>query len=198
MKAGLVRLTGERDIFYDSIDKIYRYRMHCPGCKKVIPTCRCYGEDTGGLDRLLIDIDDGIADCTCSSKCALVINDCCEVAEVMQEAGFEKDLRACLNQLTEEQSLDVLKKSKYCLSTVLMALFDRDSNIPISHIKNPTHEERLEILWLLGDVKEILQENNIKYQPDIKDLSEDEATKVMDLLTSDGDGDYPGGEACAI
>lgn len=30
MKEGFVRITGMPDVFYDSIEKLYRYRMHCP------------------------------------------------------------------------------------------------------------------------------------------------------------------------
>ncbi len=49
MKEGLIKITGEDNLFYDSIKKEYKYRTHCPHCHK--PTrCWCYGEDEGYLD----------------------------------------------------------------------------------------------------------------------------------------------------
>lgn len=46
MKDGLIRLTNEKDIVYDSIGKTYRYRMHCPKCG-AIGICKCYYQDLG-------------------------------------------------------------------------------------------------------------------------------------------------------
>lgn len=34
MRHGLIRITGQPDLFYDSIQKEYRYRLHCPRCGK--------------------------------------------------------------------------------------------------------------------------------------------------------------------
>jgi hypothetical protein len=57
---------------------------------------------------------------------------------------------------------------------------------------------QMEILFVLGDVKEILTNNNIKYHPAIEDLNEEEATKVLDILRDDWDFDYPGGDECRV
>lgn len=40
-REGLIKLTGEDNLFYDSIEKVYRYRMHCPRCKK-LSGCQCF------------------------------------------------------------------------------------------------------------------------------------------------------------
>ena len=77
MKDGFIRINDNNDIFYDSIEKVCRYRMHCSECEKLIPTCRCYHD----LDCLLIDIEEGIADYTCSAKCCLVGGDWDELGE---------------------------------------------------------------------------------------------------------------------
>lgn len=192
MKDGLIRLTDEKDIFYDSIEKIFRYRMHCPNCGATISMCRCYFD----LDRLLDDIDDDIADYTCSSKCALLLGEWDELPDAMQEAGFEKDLNECLNKLTDEQLRDELEGCSF--ESIANALIDKDSNIPISHLKHPSREEQLEILKAMGDLKDVLWNNDIDYYPDIKELTEEQAKKVLEILTEDDDFDYPGGEDCTI
>ena len=112
MKEGLIRLTDERDIFYDSIEKVYRYRMHCPNCGITIKNCMCYHD----LDRLLDDIDEGIADYTCSAKCALFLGEWDELGEAKQAAGFgfhqniqkisEKGCKRILEILTENADFD--------------------------------------------------------------------------------------------
>ena len=193
MKYGLIRLKTNNNIFYDSIIKQYRYRMHCPECGKEIQGgCRCYDD----LDILLGDIDDGIADFACCAKCCLVGGDWDEIGEAMQTVGLEKDIKKCLSALTEEQSFEALKQ--HDLKDVLCCLFCQNSDMTFSQIKNPTHQERLEILWELGDAKDILWENDIDYYTDCKDLSEKEAQAVLDILTDGGDFDCPSGEACAI
>lgn len=102
MKEGLIRLTDEKDVFYDSIEKVYRYRMRCPNCSKVGVNCRCYQD----LDALLSDIGEGLADFTCSAKCALIIGDWDELDEAMQEAGLQG---MELKDLTEEEADIVLE-----------------------------------------------------------------------------------------
>ena len=101
MKDGLIRLKVNINIFYDSVIKQYRYRMHCPECGTEIQNgCRCYND----LDILLMDIDDGIADFTCSAKCCLARDDWDELGEAMQTAGLNIDYK----DLSEEQSQTVL------------------------------------------------------------------------------------------
>jgi len=100
MKEGLIRITDEKDIFYDSVEKVYRYRMHCPSCGKVVPICRCYQD----IEELLMNIDEGIANYTCSSKCTLLIGEWDEIDEAMQTLGLYPDI----SELTEEQASQVL------------------------------------------------------------------------------------------
>lgn len=106
MKEGLVKLKNENDVFYISNEKIYRYRMHCPKCGKEAKPCICYQD----LEDLLGDIDDGIADFCCSSKCALLIGEWDELGEAMQAAGLTDDIFCCpgIEDLTEEQAKKVL------------------------------------------------------------------------------------------
>ncbi len=103
MKKGLIRLTDEKDIFYDSIEKVYRYRMHCPNCAIVISKCRCYKD----IDILLDDINDGIADYACSSKCVfLLCGDWDELTEAMQTAGI---WGKTIEELSEEESKIIME-----------------------------------------------------------------------------------------
>jgi len=67
MREGFIILTGKKDIFYDSLDRVYRVRMHCPHCTK-FSGCRCF--DT--LEKAEEFIEDGIP-FVCSSKCSLMI-----------------------------------------------------------------------------------------------------------------------------
>jgi len=102
MKEGLIRLTGEKDIFYDSAGKVYRYRMHCLNCDMVSTNCRCYHD----LDDLLSDIDAGLANYTCSSICALLYGHFDEITDAMEECGHSRD--NTIDSLTEDQALRVL------------------------------------------------------------------------------------------
>ena len=77
-------------------------------------------------------------------------------------------------------------------------LLEQDSQFLLSQIKNPTHDERLEIIWIMGDVKDVLFENDIDYYPDCKDLTEEQAQEVLDFLTDGGEFDYPSGEECEV
>jgi hypothetical protein len=193
LKDGLIRLKANKNIFYDSIIKQYRYRMHCPECEKEIPDgCRCYDD----LDVLLGDIDDGIADLTCCAKCCLINGDWDDLGEAMQEAGLKKDIKKCLSSLTVVQSYEALKQLN--VKDVLWTLFCQNSDMTFLQVKNPTHQERLKILWELGDAKDVLWENDIDCCSDCKDLSEKEAQEVLDILTDGGDFDSPSGEACTI
>ena len=193
MKEGLIRLTDEKDIFYDSIEKVYRYRMHCPNCKQVISTCICYND----LDVLLMDIDERVADYTCSSKCTVLSWGMSEeVTEAMQELGFEKDLRECLKQLTDTQRMEHFQC--YTIEEVFKILVLHDSNIPIIHLKDPTTEEQIEIIIAMGDAKDVLDNNEISYRPDLKDLTEEQAGLITDNLSDNDAFDYPHGDACNL
>ena len=180
----------EDNIFYDSENRLYRYRQHCPNCGVLIPKCQCY-ED---LDQLLGDIDDDIADVCCSSKCCLLSGEWNDIDEAMQEAGFERDINLALTELTDEQRIEAIKE--YTLEGVFIALLEKGSEIPIGHLKNPSHSEQLEILRAMGDAKDILWNNDINIYPEIKDLTEDQASEILKILTADADFDYPHGDFC--
>ena len=103
MKAGLIRLTDNKDIFYDSIEKTYRYRMCYQNCKQAILPCICYNK----LDSLLKDIEEGINNYTCSSKCAVLAEGMSEeIIEIMQELGFDTNIK--LEDLTEKQANEIM------------------------------------------------------------------------------------------
>ncbi|MFA4870874.1 MAG: hypothetical protein WC623_21935 [Pedobacter sp.] len=178
------------NIYYDSEERVYRYKMHCPNCKQVISTCVCYTD----LDTLLMNIDDGIADFTCSSKCALLLGEWDELDEAMQEAGLERDVNIALTELTSEQLSEEIKK--YTIENVVIALVEKNSKIPMCHLKNLSHSEQLEILQAMGDVKDVLQSNNINIYPNIEDLTEEQAKKLLDILTENADFDTPSGDFC--
>jgi len=103
LKDGLIRLKENKDIFYDSVDGVYKYRMHCPYCGKVIDNCRCYND----LQKLSIDIDDGIADYSCCAKCCLLNDDeWDDIEDALIDAKLDKNTK--LSDLSETQAQSVL------------------------------------------------------------------------------------------
>ncbi len=83
---GIVKIKGEKNLFYDSIDRVYRYRMHCPECGR--PSgCRCFIT----IEKAYTFIED-CSDFICSSKCYLdylfVEDDPCYVEETMKDMGI--------------------------------------------------------------------------------------------------------------
>ncbi len=195
MKNGLLRLTDEKDIFYDSIEKIYRYRMHCSNCGIEVQPCRCYND----LDRLLCDIDDHLADKPCSAKCSLLLwEDDDYLDEIMQEVGLTLDSKKCLSKLTDIQLDEIV--ADYDKNDVFEALYNTKSNISFLHLRleTCTRDEKIEIIIAMDDVENILWNNNISYHPDIKDLTEEQALKLARILVKEGDFDYPGGEDCTL
>lgn len=84
MKNCLIKLTGERDLFYDSKERLYRYRMHCEVCGNV-SGCRCFNT----LEKAE-DFSTDKMDLICSYKCYisyLMNNDKIYVEETMKEMG---------------------------------------------------------------------------------------------------------------
>ena len=87
MKETLIRLTGEKNLFYDSEDRLYRYRMYCPYCGKE-SGCRCFDTlkkaETFAVDSVPI---------VCSSKCFLksLIDDqgIDEIGDTMKEIDIK-------------------------------------------------------------------------------------------------------------
>lgn len=180
MKEGLIRLTDEKDIFYDSIEKVYRYRMHCSYCDNVIPRCQCYHD----LDKLLEDIDEGIADYACSYKCSLMGGEWDELEEAMCRAGIHKNTNDLIKTLSDEQIREYLTKEydghnicccwdKYKRKNLLLVI----------------KENRLE--------DEILEYFKISKGKTVEELTEEEAKKVVDILCDEYDFDFPRGEECA-
>jgi len=104
MKEGLIRITNEKNIFYDSIEKVYRYRQHCPNCSTIIDYCMCYSN----LDLLYSDIDNGISEHTYSAKCALLAGDWDELPDAIEDMGYEKGKP--IKDLTEEEARKILEK----------------------------------------------------------------------------------------
>ena len=87
MKENLIRLTGEKDLFYDSEDRLYRYRMHCPQCGKY-SGCRCFDE----LEKAENFAVEGM-NFLCSSRCFLksLIDDqgIDDIGDTMKEMGIK-------------------------------------------------------------------------------------------------------------
>jgi len=102
LKDGLVRLKENENIFYDSVNGVYKYRMHCPECGKVIDYCRCYND----LHILYADIDEGIADYTCSARCCLLCGDWDEIEDALMDVEFNKNTK--LSNLSETQAQTIL------------------------------------------------------------------------------------------
>lgn len=48
----------------------------------------------------------------------------------------------------------------------------------------------------MGDAKDILWNNSIRYYPELKDLTESQASELLEILTADADFDYPHGDFC--
>ena len=187
-KQWLIKLTNEDNLFYDSEEKVYRYRMHCPHCGKV-SGCICYND----LETAELDVNE--VDVCCSAKCCLEGGEWDELDEALQAVGLEKDLKQLLSNLTDSQLKEAYKD--YEISTIVDVLYALKSDIPLSHLKNPNKEEAIEIIIAMGDAKDILWNLGISYYPEIKDLSEEDARKVISILTEDADFDnYPRGDFC--
>lgn len=191
MKDGIVQLMCDKNIFYDSNMNLYRYRMHCPECGK-LGECRCYEK----LDMLMDDIEEGIADFTCSAKCCLINGDWDELEDAMEEIGLEMNIKESLSKLTSEQSFKALKE--FDTTQILLALLSVGSDLTFSEIKNPDHQKRLQILWEMGEAEDVLIENDIDYLPKCEDLTEKESQDILEILTDGAEFDCPAGEECPI
>lgn len=101
MKEGLIRLTDEKNIFYDQQEKRYRYRMHCEMCGKV-SGCRCFNT----LEEVEKFRDDGV-EYICSSRCSL--------AEYIDNEGTE-DIEAVMKNIDHYNTLYLPKIEKLFVS----------------------------------------------------------------------------------
>jgi hypothetical protein len=170
MKEGLIRLTGEKDIFYDSIEKVYRLRVYCPHCGVAVESCLCY--DT--LDALLDDVVSYAPSMTCSYLHALLCHDDTdEVSEAIQVAGLKLDNEKLFLELSEQQLDPILKRLSI--------------------------ENKRNIIRKMNDVDDILDEYGIERYPAVMDLTEGQAKEVWKVLYDfhdDYDSDMPVGELC--
>lgn len=109
MSRGLVKVTGEDDLFYDSIEKVYRYRMHCPRCGRY-SGCRCF--------QTLEAVDDALfhnpPSMHCSCRC--YVNDTDDAAEyaeemhitikpTMEEWNAQKIVKAMIEDIDDYEDL---------------------------------------------------------------------------------------------
>lgn len=99
-KEGLIKLTGEDNLFYDSIEKVYRYRMHCPACTK-LSGCQCFEclEDAERASMLGLDYCD-------TYKCeVMTIVECgiYDIDRIMSLLEIKNDI----NSLTEEDAENI-------------------------------------------------------------------------------------------
>lgn len=78
----LTKITGEENIFYDSEERLYRYRMHCPNCGKE-SGCKCFEE----IDEVYEFMDEGF-DYTCSYRCFIDCFGDFELEESMKDMGL--------------------------------------------------------------------------------------------------------------
>lgn len=82
MIEGLIKITDEENMFYDSEERLYRCRMHCPSCGDM-SGCRCFETIEEAYEFI-----EGGCDYLCSCKCYLDDVDECELGEAMKEMGI--------------------------------------------------------------------------------------------------------------
>ncbi len=76
---GHIKITGEDNLFYDSINNEYRYRMHCPYCGKV-SGCWCYGID---IDEVPMFDEDRANVYCCDVHFVVDVEECKEIADIL-------------------------------------------------------------------------------------------------------------------
>ncbi len=179
MKEGLIRLTDEKDIFYDSIEKVYRYRQHCPQCGTKIDTCMCYND----LELLFSDIDDNISDYTCSAKCSLLAGDWDYLSDAMENVGCYRKASELIKNIPDNDIKEYLEGIFLGYGLKI-------------NLKEHTRDLMLTILKENQLEEDIIEHFEIDRGKSIEELTEDEAKEVLEMLTSDYDGDYPHGDFC--
>lgn len=97
----LIKLTGEDNLFYDSIEKVYRYRMHCPTCGK-ISGCQCF-EDIEDAEHASISELDYCCTCKCTIM-EIIKYDVYDINEIMSSLKINKDPK----NLTEEDAENII------------------------------------------------------------------------------------------
>lgn len=182
-KLWLIKLTGEDNLFYDSEEKVYRYRMHCPYCGKA-SGCQCY-ED---MEEAECDEANEI-NYSCSAKCSLMFGEWEGVDMAMGEAK----IRWRASELPES---DARKLFEHLKETEVLAAM-QDLSI-FKHKRDLTIEERCSIIEHFGEgLEEHASTHGIDMRKDIKDLTEDEARKVLGIVAEECEApDAPMGEVC--
>ncbi len=184
---GIIKLTNEDNLYYDSIEKVYRYRMHCPKCGK--PSgCRCFPDLEEAETATMEDCD-----YACSSKCSVLYayeNNDSQIEEALQGLGFKRPIK----ELTDEETsliMPFLYKSDK--ESVIDAIDFLEIN---KHVSQLDHSDRMKIIEYFEeyDILDACDSLSIEMQKSIEDLTEEEARKVIEL--ADIDFDSPGGDYC--
>jgi hypothetical protein len=100
-REGLIKLTGEDNLFYDSVEKVYRYRMHCPKCKK-ISGCQCFEDLEEAEHASIYELD-----YCCTYKCTvmeIVEHGAYDIDRIMSSLEIKKDIK----NLTEEDAMSIV------------------------------------------------------------------------------------------
>lgn len=184
---GAIKLTAEDNLFYDSIGKVYRYRMHCPQCKK--PSgCRCFPDLEEAETATMEDCD-----YACSSKCAVIYsyeNNDAQIEEALQGLGFRRPIK----ELTEEETTLIIP---FLYTNEKDEVRDAIDFLEINkHISQLDHSDKMKIIEYFEecDILDACDSLSIEMQKPIEDLTEEEAKKVLEM--SDIDFDSPNGESC--
>lgn len=188
---GIVKLTAENDLFYDSVEKLYRYRMHCPECG-TISGCRCFPD----LEEAeLATVSE--TDYACSSRCSLLYsyeNSDGQIEEALQCIGFNRPIKDLTVQ-ESEQIISFLYKDIDTRECIRDIIDDLEIN---KHVSQLSHEERIKIL-IQYDATEFSIISTcdligIEMQRPLESITEEEARKVLDI--AEIDFDCPDGDSC--
>lgn len=110
MKDGLIKITGEDHLYYDSITKQYKSTMHCPHCRKYTG-CWCYP------DYESVSLwDEEYPNACCSDRCFVLglISDMQDIADdlgitikpTMEEWNAHKIVKAYMADM-EQTDFDI-------------------------------------------------------------------------------------------
>lgn len=105
----LVKITDEENLFYDSEERLYRYRMHCPACGET-SGCRCFETIEKAYDFMENDYD-----YLCSSRCFIesAVDDY-ELGEAMKEIGLiSLNFKSCIPVWVQK----IIRSVRYYLNT---------------------------------------------------------------------------------
>jgi len=100
-REGLIKLTGEDNLFYDSIEKVYRYRMHCPRCRK-ISGCQCF-EDLEDAEYASIHELDYCDTYKCTLR-EIIDYGNHDIERIMSSLEIKKNI----NNLTEKEAENII------------------------------------------------------------------------------------------